>query len=155
MLAPVAIWLLWRQRAPLALFVVVAATGSSVLNAEVKTAVGRLRPVLSDPVAHEPGLSFPSGHAQTAMVGYAVLLLVLLPALHGVWRRVAVTFALFMVAAIGFSRLALGVHYLSDVVGGYLLGAAWVVAMTATFNAMGRGTGRSHPDDGGSRRRGV
>jgi len=41
-----------------------------------------------------------------------------------------------MVLAIGFSRIALGVHYLSDVVGGFVLGAAWVVAMAAAFNAM-------------------
>jgi undecaprenyl-diphosphatase len=41
-----------------------------------------------------------------------------------------------MVVAIGFSRIALGVHFLSDVVGGYILGAAWVAAMAAAFNAM-------------------
>jgi len=41
-----------------------------------------------------------------------------------------------MVLAIGFSRIALGVHFLSDVVGGYVLGAAWVAAMAAAFNAM-------------------
>ena len=65
-----------------------------------------------------------------------MLLLVFLPILHRVWRRVAVTFALLMVLAIGFSRIALGVHFLSDVVGGYVLGAAWVAAMAAVFNAM-------------------
>jgi PAP2 superfamily len=84
-----------------------------------------------------PGLSFPSGHdAQAAIVGYAVLLLVLLPLLGGGWRRTAVTLAVFMVLAIGFSRVALGVHYLSEVVGGFVLGAAWVAAVAAAFNAM-------------------
>ena len=50
-------------------------------------------------------------HAQAAIVGYAVLLLVFLPILHGAWRRLAVTLAVFMVLSIGFSRIALGVHY--------------------------------------------
>ena len=135
-LAVVVGWLLWRRLPRLALFVVITAAGSSLLNTVVKTSVHRLRPVLTHPVAHEPGSSFPSGHAQAAVVGYAVLLLVFLPILHGLWRRVAVTFAVLMVLAIGFSRIALGVHYLSDVVGGYVLGAAWVAAMAAVFNAL-------------------
>jgi len=135
-LAVVVLWLLWRRLPRLALFVVVTAAGSSLLNTVVKMAVHRLRPVLTHPVAHESGLSFPSGHAQAAIVGYAVLLLVFLPILHGIWRKVAVIFAVLMVLAIGFSRIALGVHYLSDVVGGFTLGAAWVAAMAAAFNAM-------------------
>jgi undecaprenyl-diphosphatase len=135
-LAFVVLWLLWRQLPRLALFVVITTAGSSLLNSIVKTAVHRPRPVLIHPVAHQPGPSFPSGHAQAAVVGYAVLLLVFLPVLQGVWRRVAVTFAMRMVLAIGFSRIVLGVHYLSDVVGGYVLGAAWVAAMAAVFNAL-------------------
>ena len=135
-LAAVVVWLLWRRLPRLALFVVITATGSSVLNGAVKAAVNRVRPDLVNPVAQEPGLSFPSGHAQAAIVGYAVLLLVFLPVLHGVWRRVAVSLAVFMVFAIGFSRIALGVHYVSDVVGGFILGAAWVMAMAAAFNAL-------------------
>ena len=68
------------------------------------------------------------------MAGYTILLIVFLPVLHGWWRRTAVTFAVVMVAAIGFSRIALGDHYVSDVVGGVVLGAAWVAAMAAAFN---------------------
>jgi undecaprenyl-diphosphatase len=75
-----------------------------------------------------------------------VLLLIFLPILHGAWRRTAVAFAVFMVLAIGFSRIALGVHYLSDVVGGFVLGAAWVAAMTAAFNAMRIDRGRRAVD---------
>jgi undecaprenyl-diphosphatase len=132
----VVLWLLHRRLPRLALFVVITAVGSSVLNSVVKTSVDRIRPVLTDPVAREAGFSFPSGHTQAAVVGYAVLLLVFLPILHGIWRKVAVTFAVIMVLAIGFSRVALGVHYVSDVVGGLILGAAWVAAMAAAFNAM-------------------
>jgi membrane-associated phospholipid phosphatase len=135
-MAVVVLWLLWRRLPRLALFVVITTVGSSLLNGAVKEAVHRLRPVLTDPVSVEPGLSFPSGHTQAAIVGYAVLLLVFLPILQGWWRGAAVTLAVLMVAAIGFSRVALGVHYVSDVVGGLLLGAAWVAAMAAAFNTM-------------------
>lgn len=145
-LGVVVLWLLWRRLPRLALFVVITAVGSSLLNTVVKTAVNRLRPVLTDPVVRESGLSFPSGHAQAAIVGYAVLLLVFFPVLHGAWRRVAITLALFMVLAIGFSRIALGVHYVSDVVGGFVLGAAWVAAMAAAFNAMRVDRGRRAVD---------
>jgi membrane-associated phospholipid phosphatase len=145
-MSAVVLWLLWRRLPRLALFVVTTAVGSSLLNAMVKVATNRLRPVLPDPVAHAPGLSFPSGHAQAAMVGYALLLLIFLPTLHGAWRATAVTFAVFMVLAIGFSRVALGVHYVSDVVGGFVLGAAWVAAMAAVFNAMQIDRGRGAAD---------
>ncbi|MEP7033947.1 MAG: phosphatase PAP2 family protein [Dermatophilaceae bacterium] len=145
-LVPVVVWLLVRRLPRLALFVVIATAGSSLLNAGVKASVHRLRPVLTNPVAHENGLSFPSGHAQAAIVGYSVLLLVFLPILHGAWRRAAIALAVFMVLAIGFSRIALGVHYLSDVLGGFVLGAAWVVAMTAAFNALRVDRGRRRVD---------
>jgi len=133
--ATVAVWLLVRRRPRLALFVVVTEVGGSVLNGVVKHAVHRARPVLSDPVAHANGLSFPSGHAQSAVVAAGVLLIVFLPRLRGPSRRLAVAVAAAMVLAIGFSRVALGVHYVSDVLAGYALGAAWVAAMAAALRA--------------------
>lgn len=135
-LAAVVGWLLWRRLPRLALFVVVTAAGSAMLNAAIKSAVHRLRPVLAHPVAHEQGLSFPSGHAQAAMVGYAVLLIIFVPMLHGAWRRTVVAGAVVAVLSIGFSRLALGVHYASDVAGGFALGAAWVLVMATLFNVL-------------------
>ena len=127
-------WLLWRRRPRLAAFAALTVVTSWLLNNLVKFAVDRARPVLPEPVAHAPGLSFPSGHAQAATVGCGVLLLVFLPVLPTVARRCAVGGAVFVVLAIGFSRVALGVHYVSDVIGGYVLGAAWVAAMVAAFN---------------------
>ena len=145
--AAVAAWLAWWQRLPrLAAFVVVTMTGSTLLNALVKLAVDRARPVLDDPVAHAAGMSFPSGHAQSAMVAASVLLLVFLPLLRGAWRWVAVGVAVVYVLAIGFARVTLGVHYVSDVLAGYVLGAAWVAAMIAAFNAWRRERGRPAAD---------
>jgi membrane-associated phospholipid phosphatase len=72
--AAVAAWLAWRRLPRLALFAVVTVSGSALLNALVKLAVNRARPVVADPVAHAGGMSFPSGHAQSAIVAASVLL---------------------------------------------------------------------------------
>jgi membrane-associated phospholipid phosphatase len=135
-------WLLWRRLPRLALFVAVTVAGSILLNNVVKVAVDRARPVLPDPVASAHGKSFPSGHSQAAVVTYAVLLLVFLPVLRGPCRILAYVVSGAMVIGIGFSRVALGVHFTSDVLAGYVLGAAWVLAMTAAFSAWRRDRGR-------------
>ena len=139
-------WLLRRGLRNLALFVVVTIVGSALLNALVKQAVDRSRPVLPDPLVHLTSKSFPSGHAQAAIVAYGVLLLLFLPALRGRWRHLAVAIAVLMVAAIGFSRVGLGAHYVSDVLAGYVLGAAWLAATTAAFSAWRREQGRPGVD---------
>jgi undecaprenyl-diphosphatase len=143
-------WLLWRRLSRLALFVVVTTAGSALLNAVVKLTVDRARPVLPDPVASAAGLSFPSGHAQSAVVSYAVLLLVFLPVLRGAFRAVAVAVAVTMVLGIGFSRVALGVHFVSDVLAGYVLGGAWLAQTTAAFNVWRRERGEraARPSEG-------
>ena len=146
LLALVALWLL-RQGLPRpALFVVVTVAASPLINRLVKALVDRSRPVLPDPVARAEGLSFPSGHAQSSMVVASVLLLVLLPLLHGRRRTIALVLAAAWVLAIGFSRGALGVHYVTDVLAGYVLGAAWVAAMAAAFRSWRRERGRPEVD---------
>jgi undecaprenyl-diphosphatase len=141
----VAAWLLWKRHAPrLALFVVVTVAGSALVNALVKLAVHRARPVLPDPVAHATGLSFPSGHAQSAIVAASVLLLVFRPRKKDAWGQTPfIVAAAVFVLAVGAARVGLGVHYVSDVLAGYVLGAAWVAAMVAAFNASQRETGRT------------
>ena len=129
----VALVLLVRRRWRLAAFVVVTIAGSSLLNSAVKATVNRDRPAVDQPFVHEPGASFPSGHSQAAMVGYGVLLLLLLPALSRGWRRAAVVLAVLMVVGIGFSRVALAAHFVSDVLAGFALGAVWLGLMTAIF----------------------
>lgn len=136
-----ALWLLRRGRPRIAAFVAVSELGSWGLNAAVKHAVHRARPILDHPVAHAAGLSFPSGHAQSATVAVLVLGLVLAPILHGATRAAAVALGIAWVLAIGFARVALGVHYVSDVLAGIALGAAWVAATTAAFGAWRRERG--------------
>ena len=81
------------------------------------------------------GKSFPSGHSMSSLVAYGALLLVFLPSDPQAQRRVWLAVgAATLVLAIGFSRLALGVHYITDVLGGFVLGAAWLIGSTAIFS---------------------
>jgi undecaprenyl-diphosphatase len=105
-----------------------------LLNSTVKVLVDRPRPTFADPVATARGLSFPSGHAMAVAVNYGALLLVYLPALARRWKRVATIVAMTIVVAVGVSRLVLGVHYVTDVLGGWLLGLAWLALSTAAFS---------------------
>ncbi len=127
------LWLLVRRQPRLAAYVAVTAAGAMILNAVVKELVGRLRPVVETPVYTTPGLSFPSGHAMSSLVSYGVLLLVFAPLLHGVAWGAFIAVVATLVTLIGFTRMALGVHYLSDVLSGWLLGALWLLLTTLAF----------------------
>jgi undecaprenyl-diphosphatase len=118
--------LLVRQRFRLALYLLVAGAGSIILDPTLKLAVGRLRPVVADPVAVGGGNSFPSGHALGSSIVYGALLLVFVPALPRRARTPVIAGLAVLIGLIGFSRLALGVHFLSDVVGGWCLAASWL-----------------------------
>ncbi|HEY2042344.1 MAG TPA: phosphatase PAP2 family protein [Jatrophihabitans sp.] len=139
---PVVLWLVYRRLYRLATFVAVTAIGSSPLNNLIKLTVNRARPSFVDPVAAAAGKSFPSGHAQAAIVACGILLVVFLPAIARRWRRWAILVAALIVLLIGFSRIALGVHYLSDVVGAYLVGTVWLIGMVAAFRAWRAGQGK-------------
>ncbi|WP_433057312.1 phosphatase PAP2 family protein [Dactylosporangium sp. CS-033363] len=125
--------LLVRRQYRLTGFLLATALGGLVLDPALKLAVGRLRPVVEQPVAHGGGNSFPSGHSLNSFICYAALVLVFLPALEARWRRPLLIAVGAVVALIGFSRLALGVHFLSDVVGGWSLAVAWVGLCAAAF----------------------
>ncbi|MEO7261068.1 MAG: phosphatase PAP2 family protein [Jatrophihabitantaceae bacterium] len=140
-MALVAGWLLRRRLRRLAIFVLVTVVGSSLLNNAVKIAVGRARPHLDDPLAIAPGNSFPSGHSQAAIVGCGVLLAVFLPIIGRRWRALAVAVAAAVTLLIGFSRIALGVHYFSDVIGAYLIGTVWLIGMASAFRTWRREDG--------------
>jgi membrane-associated phospholipid phosphatase len=143
MVIPAVIWV-WRAGHPrLAVFLVVTTLGGGLLDTIVKEAVDRPRPSLVDPVATAHGKSFPSGHAMSSTFTYGALVLVFLPVIGRRYRQVVVAGAALLVLAICFSRLALGVHYITDVVGGVVLGLAWLAASTAAFSIWRVERGRS------------
>ena len=88
----------------------------------------RPRPELDDPITHAFGKSFPSGHTMASTVGYGSLLLAWMPLIPVKWRKPLIGAYFVLVAAVGASRLGLGVHFFSDVVGGFVLGLAWLAA---------------------------
>jgi undecaprenyl-diphosphatase len=136
------VWVLRNGGRKLAVFLAVTCLGGGLVSTIVKVVVGRPRPQVDEPIIEAFGNSFPSGHSLQAVVCYGALLLVFLPLLEARWRRVAVAGWVVLVLAIGFSRLALGVHFISDVLGGYVLGAAWLAASVAAFEIWREERGR-------------
>jgi undecaprenyl-diphosphatase len=121
-----AIVLAIRRQWRLAAYLLVTGAGALVLDPVLKSLVGRLRPVVAHPIAYGTGDSFPSGHALGSIVCYGAILLVFLPAARGRWRPALITVIVALVALIGISRILLGVHYLSDVIGAWAVGITWL-----------------------------
>jgi undecaprenyl-diphosphatase len=122
----VAVFLLRKQR-EFVLPLMVTMAGNGIFNFLGKIVIHRQRPS-GVGVYTETSFSFPSGHSSVAaaLYGFAIYYLWRQAATWG--RRLNILFAgIFLIAAIGFSRLYLGVHYLSDVLGGYLLGVLWLI----------------------------
>ena len=124
-IATISILCIWRKRLyilPLLLTII----GSEIFTALGKIAFHRPRPELA--IYTEHSFSFPSGHATIAMAFYGFITYILIR--HSVkWKtKVNIFFiGLAVILLIGFSRLYLGVHYVSDVWGGYLVGALWLI----------------------------
>ena len=141
-----AILLAIRRRWRLALYLLIAGAGALVLDPVLKSLVGRLRPVVAHPVAHGNGNSFPSGHSLSSIVCYGALLLVFLPAARGRWRRALAAGIVTLVALIGISRILLGVHYISDVLGGWALGITWLGVTAFAFELTRQAAGQPVTD---------
>ena len=120
---------LWR----LAVYLLVTGAGALILDPILKSLVGRLRPVVAHPIAHGAGNSFPSGHSLGSIVCYGAILLVFLPAARGRWRTAFITVTVALTVLIGISRILLGVHYLSDVLGAWAVGITWLGVTALAF----------------------
>ncbi len=141
-----AILLAFRRRWRLAVYLLVTGAGVLVLDPVLKSLVGRLRPVVAHPVAYGQGNSFPSGHALGSSVCYGALFLVFLPAMRGRRRRVFTVAIVTLIALIGISRILLGVHYISDVLGGWSLGIAWLGVTAFAFELTRQAAGQPVTD---------
>jgi undecaprenyl-diphosphatase len=128
--AAVALFLAYRHWWITLIGWVAAFAGGGVLDWALKVLIRRPRPTGAAAFLHGASFSFPSGHSMGSLIGFGMLAYVVLaysPAArrHG---RVVIGLTAALVLAIGLSRLYLGVHYFSDVVGGYAAGLVWLSA---------------------------
>ncbi|MFI1171823.1 phosphatase PAP2 family protein [Streptomyces melanogenes] len=156
------VWDTWTMRALLAVVVVAlfvrggrrlalwaAATSAlgTFVQQSLKAVLGRERPSWPDPVDSASYSAFPSGHALTVTVTFGLLLwLAVARGARPAVRRAVAAVGAVSVLGVGFTRVYLGVHWLSDVVGGWLIGAALVTLSAAAYGRWG--ANRPRPADG-------
>lgn len=117
-----------------AAFLMTTAIAGVVLDAVLKSVVERARSAFIEPVAADLSKSFPSGHAMNSAFVYGALLIIVLPGLRPAARWVAIVGTAGLVTAIGATRVALGMHYISDVIGGAVFGLVWLAAAAWAFS---------------------
>jgi undecaprenyl-diphosphatase len=129
------IYLLWKKHYYFGLFIVLVNALSPVLNSFLKNIFQRPRPNIN-PYFLYKSFSFPSGHATSAIVLFSTLCF-LIYHLHSNKFKPFVFFSILMVGLIGFSRVYLGVHFPTDVLGGFLIGSMWLMLTIFLFNNFG------------------
>jgi undecaprenyl-diphosphatase len=107
----------------------------------LKNVFARSRPDAIYHAAVAAGYSFPSGHAMMSAVVYLTLsVLIARTTRHAALRRCAVAIAALLSLLVGLTRIYLGVHWTSDVVGGWIVGAAWALGCWLMAERVGAGT---------------
>ncbi|WP_078489656.1 phosphatase PAP2 family protein [Streptomyces bikiniensis] len=157
--AGTAVLLWWRRERRLALWVAGTSVLALLLQQGLKALVGRERPQWPDPVDWARYAAFPSGHAMTATVVCGLLLWVLALHWRDEWRGwgALASAAVVSVLGVGWTRAYLGVHWPSDVVGGWLLGWFCVSVAILAYRRNGRRGPLAAPgggEDAGSGRAG-
>jgi undecaprenyl-diphosphatase len=125
----------WYRLLALALVV----PGGLALNLLLKSAFERQRPQFDDPIVKLTDFSFPSGHTMMATLFYGML--IVLAAVHlknRGWRVFTITGLCLIIFLVGFSRMYLGAHYFSDVLGAMTMGVAWLALCVTTVDTMRR-----------------
>lgn len=135
----VLLWLMWKRAWRTATYWLVAITGASTLNTVIKVALHRARPgeLL---YSGWSAFSFPSGHSTVNVVLYGFLAFLIAREIRPAWRLVVTLGAATLIFLIAFSRLYLGAHWFSDVLGGMAFGSAWLALLGLSY--LRRQTGR-------------
>jgi undecaprenyl-diphosphatase len=122
------LFFVWKRWWPSLVTLIVVVPGGMLLNECVKVLVHRNRPFVDGPFVDWSGYSFASGHTIGATLLYGQLLLFVLPVLRTRhWRLLCIFSALSLVLLVGFSRIALGAHFLTDVLAAIFFGAFWLI----------------------------
>jgi membrane-associated phospholipid phosphatase len=135
-LLPVVVLLLLRRRAWTALWVSVAVAGIGPLTTLLKELFGRIRPDFDQGGARLDSLSYPSGHSSGIATMVTVALLLLWPLVARRWRSTVLVLSVALVALVGLTRMWLGVHFLSDVIGGWALGIGWTLLVATLLHGL-------------------
>lgn len=140
LLVAAVVMLAYRRRWIAAATVTVASLGAPLINVELKQLFHRGRPDYAIEFLAGTTWSFPSGHAMSSFVGFGIVAYFRYKHERDERRRALIVLATcLIIAAVGVSRLYLGVHYLTDVIGGYLAGAVWLLACIEAYRfAYGR-----------------
>jgi undecaprenyl-diphosphatase len=120
-------FLAWKRWWPSLVTLIVAVPGGMLLNEAIKLLVHRPRPFVTGWFVDWSGYSFASGHTISATLLYGQLALFLVPSIKGRrWRALTIFGVVLIVLLVGFGRIALGAHYLTDVLAGIVFGIAWL-----------------------------
>lgn len=128
----------WRHYRIEAMVYVLSIAGNGVLNTAIKFIAQRARPPHLHGFAIETGYSFPSGHSSGAMATYAMLAFILCQITAKRWHLIWVLLASALIVSIGFSRVYLQVHFMSDVIAGFTSGSIWVLLCVAIYQQQKR-----------------
>lgn len=127
--------LVWRKHYSLAWLVVILVGGSAILNEILKLIFRRTRPELLPGGQHLSSFSFPSGHATGSICFYGFVIWLSLHFIKVPWLKwLTIIGAVIMILLVGFSRIYLGVHYPTDVLGGYLSGGSWLIIFLTGYS---------------------
>ncbi|NNH72251.1 phosphatase PAP2 family protein [Nocardia uniformis] len=127
------VWSAWRRQWDAAVLVAMTGLGALVLVLVGKHLVARDRPPMAGRLSDETSYAYPSGHTAGSFVVIGIVMIVALPYLRGIVRRVLPIAAAVLVAAVGLSRIYLGAHWPTDILAGWLLGALWLMVCLTTF----------------------
>ena len=134
-----ALYLVYRRSWYRLLTLLLVVPGGAMINVVVKHLIQRQRPVFENPIATLDSYSYPSGHTMSATLFYGLLAALALQRFQG-WKPKGgvVMGAVAIVLLVGFSRICLGLHYLSDVLGALAAGAAWLTLCLTAIENFGR-----------------
>jgi membrane-associated phospholipid phosphatase len=134
------VFFIWKRWWHSLVTLIVAVPGGMLLNELLKIIVQRPRPFLAGPLVDWSGYSFASGHTIGATLLYGQLALFILSAVKARhWRRLTIFSAASLVALVGFSRIALGAHFLTDVLAAIIFGVLWLAFCLIAGKPLRRG----------------